>query len=205
MMNTARRGRPVDVAARAARRRQILDAARLCFAEKGFHAASTSDISAAADVSVANLYQYFTSKDDLIIAIAEDDLRSDLGVAEIFEQAPDFFNGLRAVAEAFVTEVGDAAQVRLRLEVLTEATRNPQVAGVLARGEAALLARLTPVIARAQARGEVRRDLPASDAALALLSLTDGYYARVVTQADPHAIAERMLSAVNGLLRSPQP
>ena len=76
-------GRPVNSEARAVRRAQILDGARACFLRKGFHAATTAEISAEAGVSVANLYQYFPAKDDLVQALIEDDLAEDLALVRV--------------------------------------------------------------------------------------------------------------------------
>ena len=53
----------------AARKVQILDAAAMVFAEKGFHRATTREIAEAADVSEGTLYNYFDSKEDLLIGI----------------------------------------------------------------------------------------------------------------------------------------
>ena len=54
---------------RANRRAQILDGAARVFARKGFHAATTREIADAADVSEGTIYNYFDSKDDLLIQI----------------------------------------------------------------------------------------------------------------------------------------
>jgi AcrR family transcriptional regulator len=53
----------------AARRAQILDAAAKVFAEKGFHRATTKEIADTADVSEGTIYNYFGSKEDLLIGI----------------------------------------------------------------------------------------------------------------------------------------
>lgn len=53
----------------AARKAQILDAAATVFAEKGFHRTRTKEIAEAADVSEGTLYNYFDSKEDLLIGI----------------------------------------------------------------------------------------------------------------------------------------
>jgi AcrR family transcriptional regulator len=53
----------------AARTTQILDAAAQVFAEKGFHAATTREIADVADVSEGTIYNYFDSKDDLLLGI----------------------------------------------------------------------------------------------------------------------------------------
>ncbi|MFQ6102325.1 MAG: TetR/AcrR family transcriptional regulator [Anaerolineae bacterium] len=52
-----------------ARKAQILDAAAKVFAEKGFHRATTKEIADAADVSEGTIYNYFDSKEDLLIGI----------------------------------------------------------------------------------------------------------------------------------------
>jgi AcrR family transcriptional regulator len=63
----------------AARKTQIITAAASLFAEKGFHRTTTRDIAEAADVSEGTLYNYFDSKDDLLLDIMDmlDDLPSD--------------------------------------------------------------------------------------------------------------------------------
>ncbi len=52
-----------------ARRNQILEVAARLFAEKGFHRTTTRDIAKAADISEGSLYNYFTSKEDLLLGI----------------------------------------------------------------------------------------------------------------------------------------
>jgi AcrR family transcriptional regulator len=52
-----------------ARRQQILDAAAAVFADKGFDRATTREVASAAGVSEGTIYNYFASKDDLLIGI----------------------------------------------------------------------------------------------------------------------------------------
>ncbi|HVK80674.1 MAG TPA: helix-turn-helix domain-containing protein, partial [Verrucomicrobiae bacterium] len=54
------------------RRRQIMDAAIVCFRRRGFHQASMQEICAEAGISAGALYRYFGSKADIIGAIAEE-------------------------------------------------------------------------------------------------------------------------------------
>ena len=51
------------------RRDLILNAAARLFAEKGFHRTTTRDIAQAADVSEGTLYNYFETKDELLMGI----------------------------------------------------------------------------------------------------------------------------------------
>ena len=48
---------------------QILEAAARVFAQKGYHAATTKEIAAQAGVSEGTIYNYFHSKEDLLLSI----------------------------------------------------------------------------------------------------------------------------------------
>ena len=170
----SRRGRPVDPEARAARTRQILDGARRCFLRKGFHASSTAEISAEAGVSVANLYQYFPTKDDLVLALVEDDLRSDLELIALVARAPTLREGLQAASHAMYADAGFADLSRLRLDVLTEASRTPSVTAAVRAAEEKMVAAIAALLERAHANGEIDSRIAPRAAAALILSLTDG-------------------------------
>jgi AcrR family transcriptional regulator len=53
------------------RRTQILDAAALCFAEKGYHAASMDDLVTASSLSKGALYWHFKSKREIFRSLLE--------------------------------------------------------------------------------------------------------------------------------------
>lgn len=61
----------VSPAYRAARREEILHAARRCFIRKGFQETSMQDLLAEAKLSSGAVYNYFASKEEMIVAIAE--------------------------------------------------------------------------------------------------------------------------------------
>lgn len=54
---------------KAEKRRRIVDAASRLFAEKGFEATTTAEISAAADVGTGTLYLYVDSKEGLLVEV----------------------------------------------------------------------------------------------------------------------------------------
>ena len=60
-------GRPINYAAREAKIERIINGAIQCFVKKGFHGAGIAEISRMAGVSQASLYQYFSSKNELIL------------------------------------------------------------------------------------------------------------------------------------------
>jgi len=81
--------------AKAERRSQILEAAKICFARKGYEQASIDDVCECAGLSKGAVYLYFKSKDELIWAIIDsqaDLLRgftSDKGADEIIQAVQD--------------------------------------------------------------------------------------------------------------------
>jgi AcrR family transcriptional regulator len=56
----------------AERQRQILAAARTLFAERGFHATTTRDLAAAADINDALIYRYFPDKHAILAALVDE-------------------------------------------------------------------------------------------------------------------------------------
>lgn len=174
-----RRGRQPDLAARAERRAQILDAAERCFIRKGFHAATTAEISAEALISVAGLYQYFPSKDDLILALIEKDLEASMGWIDKVAAGEDFFGAVeREMASAVAESLADGSS-RIRTDIIAEATRSPIVAAMLAEADKKMVAAVADVFADAQARGQADPNLDPAAVSLAACCLIDGLHARL--------------------------
>jgi AcrR family transcriptional regulator len=171
-------GRPINPEARARRREQILAGARTCFLRKGFHAATTAEISAEAGVSVANLYQYFPAKDDLVKALIEEDLAEDLALVAMVGKARTLREGLDGIA-VFLAAPELAEQSRLKLEIVAEAARNPEIAAVVKASDAKVTAAMIELLTRLQAAGELRRDANVALVAEMILSLFDGLYGRL--------------------------
>src|ERR687883_426065 len=84
------------------RRDQILAAAMSCFARQGYHNTSMDDVVRESGLSVGAIYTYFSSKEDLFLALADarseqtlgylnDLFRSPGPMAEKCRQAVDFF------------------------------------------------------------------------------------------------------------------
>lgn len=58
-----------------ARKEQILEAARKVFAKKGFHEATISEIARKAGLSDATIYEYFSTKEELLFSIPRETTR----------------------------------------------------------------------------------------------------------------------------------
>jgi AcrR family transcriptional regulator len=92
----------------AARKEQILDGAARVFAEKGFARATTREIAEAADVSEGTIYNYFDSKEELLIGIMGRVGEKQLRVMQI---TPDLLEqGLQKDLRSFYKEALRARQ-----------------------------------------------------------------------------------------------
>lgn len=159
---------------RDAQRERILNAARRCFLRDGFHATSMQALFAEAGVSAGAFYRYFDSKDDVILAIAEANLR-------------DIVALIRAIAShsvgAALAEAVEVARTKheadgvagIALLVWAEALRNP----ALSERFDALLSRmrrdLADVVRLQQHNGELPTDVSAEALAATLISIVPGY------------------------------
>ena len=85
-------------ARRAARRAEMVAAARRCFARDGFHQTSMPDIAAEAGLSAGAFYRYFPSKDDIVFEVAQQ------AFATVFGPVDDLLDAEGPVAVADLVE-----------------------------------------------------------------------------------------------------
>jgi AcrR family transcriptional regulator len=116
---------------RDARRDQILGAARRCFLRDGFHATSMQDLFAESGLSAGAVYRYFAGKDDVILAIAEDNMHEVLAMIDQVATADPGRSVGEVVADALaLVQAKDEADGVGGMAVLvwSEALRNPELA-----------------------------------------------------------------------------
>src|ERR1700742_689922 len=85
---------------RDARREQILSAAKRCYVRNGFHETSMQDLFAEAGLSSGAVYRYFASKDEVIMAIAEENTREVLAMMHAATAQPPGRSAGAALADA---------------------------------------------------------------------------------------------------------
>jgi len=119
---------------RDARRDQILSAARRCFLRDGFHATSMQDLFGESGLSAGAVYRYFASKDDVILAIAEDNMHevltliNQVATADPSRSVGDVVAGALGLIQAKHEADGVGGTAIL---VWSEALRNPELAAQL--------------------------------------------------------------------------
>lgn len=172
------------------RRDQVLDAAEQCFRAEGFHGASMARIAAAADMSVGHIYQYFESKEAIIIALCE---RRFSGFEELLLAAEHDTPAQASFVDAWVAQFAwwiDPVRAPLTLEIMAEAGRNPKVAQVVERIDRRfreIMRRSLLPLSGPIAENEI------DDRLEAIVMLSHGMTSRIT--ADPKADPDRIIAA----------
>src|SRR6266516_2939769 len=140
------------------RRTQILDAALVCFAKRGFHQASMHDISAEAGISVGLIYRYFANKEAVISAMADRHKKEIQEVLERARQAPTLLESLEILFTAHCCENSPNVLSAFVVDLYAEASRTPQVADLVRDVLQTSMDGVTDLIF-AVARGMLMRDV----------------------------------------------
>lgn len=121
-----------------ARRQQIIDAARDRFATHGFARTSMADIVTASGLSTGAIYRYFTSKDEIVIAVCQQ-ASSAFPDALSFEAINTFLEHVRVMAR----EKGHA---RLIAQIYAEAAVSKTLATIVEQQLTAMRAAVADLI-----------------------------------------------------------
>lgn len=146
-----------------------MDAAIACFRRRGFHQATMAEICSEAGVSAGALYRYFSSKADIIGAIAEDKRgESDQAFLRAAEEQ-GFVPAMCLAARGFFDKFaeGDGALIA---DIFSEAIRDDAVAAPLRAADNQSVKIFMSAVAAAQERGEI-------DATLDPETVTDTLFA----------------------------
>lgn len=117
--------RPKRSERREAQIERIIDAARECFTQSGFHGASMQDICAAAGMSPGALYRYFPSKESLIEAISAIHRQEDARIIMSMGENPSVLEGLIKAFMAQIRHAHESGFAPLMAEIFVEGQRNP--------------------------------------------------------------------------------
>jgi TetR/AcrR family transcriptional repressor of uid operon len=176
------------------RRTQILDAALVCFAKRGFHQASMHDISSQAGISVGLIYRYFENKDAVISAMADRHKKEISEVLERARQAPSLLESLEILFTAHCCE--DAPQVvsAFVVDLYAEASRNSHVADLVRDVLQTAMDGVTDLIARSPEAESAGHGLEPHELAELIFAVSRGMLMRDVLQPPEMTAAERRAS-----------
>jgi TetR/AcrR family transcriptional regulator, repressor for uid operon len=127
---------------------QILEAALVCFAKRGFHQTSMHDISAEAGISVGLIYRYFQNKEAVISAMADRHKREIHDLLERARQAPTLLESLEILFTAHCCESEPRLVSAFVVDLYAEASRNPRMADLVRDVLDTAMSGVTDLIAR---------------------------------------------------------
>jgi TetR/AcrR family transcriptional repressor of uid operon len=161
-------------ATKVARRQQLVDAAWRCVSARGFQSLTVDDVCAEARVSKGAFYVYFEQKQDLLLALVDDEAAEmDELMLELQRSHMSGVERLRRFARAMVGRGDDPARVQIRADMWAEMSSNPAVREKWAAVMGERRARLRAWIEEAVGSGDLA-PIPANALAAILLALSDG-------------------------------
>jgi TetR/AcrR family transcriptional repressor of uid operon len=170
---------------------QILDAAMVCFAKRGFHETSMHDISAEAGISVGLIYRYFANKEAVISAMAERHKKEIHDMLERARQAPSLLESLEILFTAHCCE--DAPQVvsAFVVDLYAEAARNPRMADLVRDVLQTAMDGVTDLIAQSPQAANAATGLKPHELSELIFAVARGMLMRDVLQPQEMTAAER--------------
>lgn len=149
----------ITQARRDARRQQILDAALRCFSRDGFHGTTTADIVRESGVSQGTLYLYFATKDDIVVALADDRHQGEAFLNALAQREQDPIRGLFLLIELHGKGLADPGRVdarRVGVQGWGEALRNPRIQASVIEGLSIVREAIIRLIERGRRTGQIR-------------------------------------------------
>jgi AcrR family transcriptional regulator len=167
----------ITEAQRETRRQQILDGALTCFSRDGFHNTTTADIVRESGVSQGTLYLYFATKDDIIVALADDRHQNEALLNALAQREQDPVRGLLALIDLHGKGLNDAGRVegrRVGVQGWAEALRNPRIHDSVVDGLTSVREAIERLIERGQHTGQIRAEVEAEALSRTLIAVFQG-------------------------------
>lgn len=176
-----------------ARRRQILDGARRCFAEYGYDQATVRRLEQAIGMSRGAIFHHYRDKDALFFALAREDTQR---MAEVASRS-----GLIQVMRDMLAAPEQFDWLATRLEIARKLRHDPEFSRGWAERSSDLAAATTERLHRQKQAGRIRDDVPADVLQCYLDLVLDGLVARLASGEDPQRLAA-VLDLVENSVRS---
>lgn len=160
------------------RQRQILAAAGRCFARLGFHSATMQDVIEESGLSAGAIYNHFASKEDIIVAIANERHAREAQAFAAAEAEADADSAIERLVAVFFQQLTDAEQERERrvgVQLWAEALNNKRLLKIVQQGTTAPKKMLRKLIDGLKAAGDIPAGLDSEAMARAMIALFEGF------------------------------
>lgn len=190
----------------ASRRRQILDAAVMCFLEQGYHQTGVRDIARRAGVSLGNLYNHFPGKHDVLVEIASLEREEMKPFLEALSKPLPAHEVLDRFVIAYAKYLAKPDNVILSIEISSEAVRQPDIAALFLGNREELITKISQVLTRGISEGGIRDLSSADEFAQLLVSVVEGSaYRSVLSEIPMGRLVGSLRDFVSAALRPNEP
>lgn len=172
--------RVVDPVKHERKRQEILAAAATCFARKGFERTRTAEICKEAGISSGNLFHYFSSKQEILMTIFEEDGRDIARRLAAAATSGDPWGEVLELLEHSVTEAADPMAAGLVLAISAHASHDEAFAALLAKNDQELRKGFQLLITKAARLKQIDDSLEPKTVASWIMLLIDGIFSRLV-------------------------
>lgn len=163
------------------KKKELLESAMACFAEKGYQSATIDDIVSHSGMSKGAVYNYFKSKEDIYLTLLEDatkisfarfqqSFKPDMSASEKLKQL------FHINASLPFQEEEKRKWVSVQLEFWINASRNPDLREKMRERLSMYRAFTQTIIEEGQSTGEFRKDVNAEVLAESFWVLLDGAF-----------------------------
>jgi AcrR family transcriptional regulator len=185
-------------------RQRILDGARRAMLEGGYRGTTMPEIAAEAGVSVGLQYRYFSSKEQLYLAMCEAVTQAQLDeLAVELSRVSDARERLASAVGIFVDSLEAERWGAIITTGWAEADVNPDLRDLLRRRCDQIRAFAAMYLREGVARGEVEGDADIEELSLAVTMLMDGVVAHQAEQGDrfdPDLVRRSVIGLVGRIL-----
>lgn len=190
---------------RERKEREIIDAARELFFQKGYDSTSVDEIAARLEIAKGSVYMYFSNKEELFYAVANDGMRIALEMyEEAVREARTGLDKLMAIGRAYIRFWSSHTDYRRLLhESVFKSplgSSGPRGKEMAATGEA-VNELMVAVIRQGVHDGSIRRDVDPVRLAFVASSMVDGMLQRMEKRQAGEEVREQMLSYAFELVR----
>ena len=146
------------------RREQILNAALLVFAHRGFSGAKISDIASQAKLSHGLVYHYFKSKDELFIELVKEAFRGSNGAIMMTDNLPgSAYNKIKIMTELMLSAFSEKNESSYFFYLMLQAATLdsvPEEVKELLKQDSVTVSMLSKLILKGQLEGEIAEGDP---------------------------------------------
>jgi AcrR family transcriptional regulator len=159
-----------------ARRTEIQQAAFNCFMEKGFHHTTMQDIYKEANLSPGAVYNYYSSKEDIVIAALKEfnEWSVNSMTSLISENTNETFNGLVEFWMSLFIHDEVSSSISVQLDFYSEASRNNNIRKAMLKSQDATHGILIEPIKQNQQAGVFNANLDPLSIARAIMGMMFG-------------------------------